>query len=91
MQRKIDQLKTEIKDHEHSASSAGEKVKVTATCEGKIKRVEVDPEFLKTEGLEMACDAICAAANAALAAADTAVEAEIAKVTGGMKIPGVSG
>ena len=88
MQRKIDQ---EIKDREVTAGAAGDKVKVTATCEGKIKRVEVDPEFLKAEGLELACDAIAAAANGALEAADKTVDAEVTKVTGGVKLPNLSG
>jgi DNA-binding YbaB/EbfC family protein len=91
MQRKIDQVKAEIKDREHTFGAAGDKIKVTATCEGKVTKVEVDPEFLKDEGLEMVCDAIAAAANGALALADQMAEQEIAKVTGGIKIPGVSG
>jgi nucleoid-associated protein EbfC len=91
MQRKIEQVKEEIKDHEHTAGSAGDKVKVTATCEGKITRVEVDAEFLQQEGLELVCDAIAAAANGALAAADKAVDDEVAKVTGGVKLPTLSG
>jgi hypothetical protein len=91
MQRKIEQIKEEIKDQEHQATSAGEKVKVTATCEGKITRIDVDPEFLKAEGLELVCDAIAAAANGALAAADKAVDDEVAKVTGGLKLPTMSG
>jgi DNA-binding YbaB/EbfC family protein len=91
MQRKIDQLKQEIKDREHTAGAVGDKVKVTATCEGKIARIEVDPDFLKAEGLEMTCDAIVAAANSALQTADKAVEDEVAKVTGGVKVPGLSG
>jgi nucleoid-associated protein EbfC len=90
MQRKIDQVKQEIKDQEHAGSAAEGKVKVTATCEGKITRVEVEPEFLNAEGLEMACDAIAAAANGALAAADKAVEAEVAKITGGIKLPNMT-
>src|SRR5436190_3803689 len=91
MQRKIEQVKDDIKDHEHTAGSAGDKVKVTATCEGKITRVDVDPGFLEQEGLELVCDAIAAAANAALALADKAVEDEVAKVTGGVKLPNMSG
>jgi nucleoid-associated protein EbfC len=91
MQRKIDQLKQEMKDREHTATAAGDKVKVAATCEGKIARIEVDPDFLKAEGLEMTCDAIVAAANGALTAADKAVDEEVAKVTGGVKVPGLSG
>jgi DNA-binding YbaB/EbfC family protein len=91
MQRKIEQVKDEIKDREHTVGAAGDKIKVTATCEGKVTRIDVDPAFLAAEGLEMVCDAIAAAANGALAAADKAVEEEVAKVTGGVKLPNLSG
>jgi DNA-binding YbaB/EbfC family protein len=91
MQRKIDQVKEEIKSRELTAGAAGDKVKATATCEGKITRIEVDKAFLEAEGLEMACDAIAAAVNTALAQADKIVEDEVAKVTGGVKLPNLSG
>lgn len=89
MQRKIEQVKAGIKDREVSATAAGDKVTVVVTCEGKVSRITVDPEFLANEGLEMALDAIAAATNSALTEADKLVEAEINKVTGGIKIPGV--
>jgi DNA-binding YbaB/EbfC family protein len=91
MQRKIDQIKQELSDKEHAASAAGGKVRVTATCGGKIARIEVEPDFVAAEGLELVCDAIAGAANAALTAADKAVEEEVAKVTGGVKLPNVTG
>jgi len=90
MQRKIDQVKTEIKDREVNGTSAGDKVTVVVSCEGKVRSIQIDPEFLKEEGLEMALDAVVAAANTALEAADKLVEAEIAKVTGGIKLPGMT-
>lgn len=89
MQRKIDQIKAEIKDREVTGSAAGDKVTVVATCEGKIRAIKIDPEFLASEGLEMTLDAVVAATNAALEAADKLSEAEIGKVTGGVKIPGM--
>jgi nucleoid-associated protein EbfC len=89
MQRKIDQVKADIKDREVTGASAGDKVSVVATCEGKIRSIKIDPEFLASEGLEMALDAVVAASNAALEAADKLAEGEIAKVTGGVKIPGM--
>jgi nucleoid-associated protein EbfC len=89
MQRKIDQVKEGLKDREVSASAVGDKVTVTVTCEGKLSKISVDPEFLASEGLEMALDAVVAASNSALDAADKLVEAEINKVTGGIKIPGM--
>ncbi|MDI1437082.1 YbaB/EbfC family nucleoid-associated protein [Polyangium sorediatum] len=89
MQRKIDEAKAKIKDHEISATAASDKVTVTVTCEGKVRKIAIDPEFLAAEGLEMALDAVAVAANSALEQADKYVEAEIAKVTGGVKIPGM--
>jgi len=91
IQRKIDQRKQELQDQEHSATAAGDKVKVTASCAGKITRVEVDPAFLAQEGLELVCDAIVGASNAALAAAEKVMEDEMAKITGGVKLPAVTG
>jgi DNA-binding YbaB/EbfC family protein len=90
MQRKIDQVKADIKDREVTGTSAGEKVSVVVSCEGKLRSIKIDPELIASEGLEMALDAVVAAANAALADADKLVEAEISKVTGGVKVPGLT-
>jgi hypothetical protein len=89
MQRKIDDVKKGLKDKEVTASSAGDKVSVVVSCEGKLKAIKIDPEFLAAEGLEMALDAAIVAANNALEAADKLVEGEVSKVTGGVKIPGM--
>ena len=89
MQRKIDDVKKGIKDKEMTGTSAGDKVTVVVTCEGKMRSIAIDPEFLAGEGLEMALDAVVAATNSALDAADKLVDAEINKVTGGIKIPGM--
>jgi len=89
MQRKIDDVKKGLKDREVTGASAGDKVSVVVSCEGRLRRITIDPAFLAAEGLEMALDAVAAASNAALQDAEKLVEAEIAKVTGGMKIPGM--
>lgn len=90
IQRKIDQTKEELKDKDVVFGSAGDKVKATATYGGKVARIEVDPEFLKSEGLELTLDAVVAAVNGATDAADKAMAAELEKVTGGVKIPGLT-
>jgi DNA-binding YbaB/EbfC family protein len=89
MQRKIEERKAQLKDEELSASTAGDKVRVVVSCEGKIRSITIDPEFLRTEGLELALDSVVAAANAALDDADKKVEAEINKITGGIRVPGM--
>jgi len=91
LRRKMDQVRDGLKDKELSATSAGGKISVTVTCEGKLRAVSVEPEFLASEGLELALDGVVAAANAALSAAEAHVEAEMSKVTGGIHIPGITG
>jgi nucleoid-associated protein EbfC len=88
MQRKIDERKAQLKDEEVSASAASDKVKVVVTCEGKLRAITIDPDFLK-EDVELAMDSVVAAANAALEEADKKVEGELNKITGGLKIPGM--
>ena len=89
MQRKIEQTKKEVGDKELVATAIGEKVKVTVTYARKVSRIEIDPEFLKSEGLEMALDGVCAAINQGIEQADKQMEVELEKVTGGVKIPGM--
>jgi nucleoid-associated protein EbfC len=89
MQRRIDQVKKECADKELSATAVGDKVKVTVTLARKVSRIEIDPEFLKSEGTELALDGVCAALNSALEQAEKAMDAELEKVTGGVKMPGM--
>lgn len=88
MQRKIEEKKAEVADREVTATAVGDKIKVTATYARKVTRIEIEPAFLAAEGAELALDGVCAGVNAALEAANKAMEAEVAKVTGGLKIPG---
>ena len=89
VQRKIEQTKEQLKDTEVVHSALGDKIKVTATLGRRVIRIEIDPEFLKSEGAELALDGACVAINGALEAADKQMEEELAKITGGVKIPGV--
>ena len=89
LQRKIDEAKKALADKEVTASAVGDKVKATASWSGKVTRIEIDPEFLKSEGIELALDGACAAINTALEQAEKAMEAEVEKITGGVKIPGM--
>jgi DNA-binding YbaB/EbfC family protein len=89
MQRKIDQAKSELRDRELTAESLGGKVKVTLTLGRSLKRIEIDKGTLQTEDTDLLLDSVCAAVNHGLDQADKQMEAELDKVTGGVKIPGV--
>ena len=90
MQRKLDEAKKAVADKELTATSGGDKVKATGTYGKKVVTVELDPEFLKAEGIDMALDGVCAAINAGLELAEKAMEAEVEKITGGVKLPGMT-
>ena len=89
MQRKIDQAKTELKERELSVEGLGGKVKVTVTLGRTVKQIEIDKELLKNEDVDLVLDGVCAAINQGIEQADKTMEAELEKVTGGVKIPGV--
>jgi DNA-binding YbaB/EbfC family protein len=90
MQRKIEQAKTELKDREHSLEGLGGKVKVTVTLGRAVKRIEIDKETLKSEDTDLVLDGVCAALTQAIEQADKLMEVELDKITGGVKIPGMT-
>ncbi|MCA9585276.1 MAG: YbaB/EbfC family nucleoid-associated protein [Myxococcales bacterium] len=89
MQRKIDATKQELSTREVTSTSLGDKVKATVTYGRRVVKIELDPELIGQEGIDTALDGVCAAVNAAMELADKAMEAELEKVTGGVKVPGV--
>lgn len=89
MQRKINQRKEELKETSYSASSGNDRVTVTVNGEQQLLSIAVEPDAIAEEGLELVQDLIVAATNAALTKSKDDVEAEIEKITGGMKIPGL--
>jgi nucleoid-associated protein EbfC len=89
MQRRIDQAKTELKEREIEVEGLGGKVKVVVTLGRNVKRIDIDKETLKAEELDLVLDGVCAAINQGIEQADKQMEAEIEKVTGGVKIPGM--
>jgi DNA-binding YbaB/EbfC family protein len=89
MQRRIDQAKTELKEREIEVEGLGGKVKIVVNLGRSVKQIKIDPETLKTEDVDLVLDGVCAAINQAIEQADKQMEAEIEKVTGGVKIPGM--
>jgi DNA-binding YbaB/EbfC family protein len=90
LQREIEQRKVELKKETVTASAGNDQVKVVATGGREIVSIEIAPELLKGEDLAMVQDLIVAASNAALQKAQEMVDAELEKITGGMKIPGLT-
>jgi DNA-binding protein YbaB len=62
-------------------------VKVRASAKGRIIGVEIDESLLAPSEKQMVEDLVAAAINDARAKADTAAEAAMRDVTGGLQLP----
>ena len=89
MQRRVEETRDANKDRTVFATGANDKVKVTASLGRSLVRIEIDPELYESDR-ELALDAAVAAAHVALQQASEEMDKEIAKVTGGAKIPGIT-
>ncbi len=89
MQRKIEQRKAELKSETVEIGVGNDQVKVVANGGLEIVKVTIAPELLTGESLEMAQDLLVAGVNAALKKAQEMLDAELEKVTKGIKMPGV--
>ena len=73
----------------YTGTASGEMVTVTMTGKHEITSVKIKPEAVDPEDIEMLEDLIAAAVNSAVAAVDKESEEEMAKMTGGLNIPGL--
>lgn len=89
LQRKIEQRKQELKSETVEASAGNDQVKAVVNGGRELVSITIAPELLKTEDLTMVQDLIVAAVNAANEKAAKLVDAELEKVAGGLRIPGL--
>jgi len=72
---------------EVEGAAGGGLVKIRATAKGRILGVEIDESLLQPSEKQMLEDLVAAAINDARAKADTAGNAEMAKVSAGLPLP----
>ena len=89
LQRKIEIRKQELKTATVEASAGNDQVKVVVNGAKELVAIKIAPDLLKSEDLSMVEDLIVAAVNAGGKKATEFVDAELEKVTGGLKIPGL--
>lgn len=90
MQMKMKKLQEELATKTYDGTSGGGAVKVTVNGSNQLTAVAINPDVISSGDVEMLQDLIVAACNDALKVAKTTSDAEMAKITGGMNIPGMS-
>lgn len=89
MQEDMNKLQEELGDEIVETTSGGGAVKVKANCKQEILEVNIDPEVVDPDDVEMLQDLVLTAVNEALSNAKEKANEEMNKITGGINIPGM--
>ncbi len=89
MQSDMARVQQELAEKEVEGSAGGGAVTVKVSGENKVLSVTIRPDVLEGGDVEMVQDLVVAATNQALENAAKLAQAEMAKVTGGLNIPGL--
>ena len=89
MQEEMGKLQEELDVREYTVTAGGGAV--TAVVDGKhiVKKLEIQPEVVDPEDVDLLADLVMAAVNEAIRQAVDTSEAEMSKITGGINMPGL--
>lgn len=89
MQERIGQLQQELETKTIDAQAGGGMVKVVVNGKFEIVSLKIEKDVVNPEDIEMLQDLIVAAVNEGIRKAQEMASAEMAKITGGLNIPGM--
>jgi DNA-binding YbaB/EbfC family protein len=91
LQEQMGKLQEDLANRTVEASTGGGMVKVVANGKREIMSIEVAPEVVNPDDIDMLQDLMLAAVNEALRKAEELATAEMGKIAGGMNlnIPGI--
>ncbi|MDO4853606.1 MAG: YbaB/EbfC family nucleoid-associated protein [Clostridia bacterium] len=86
MQQDLQKKQAELNESTFTAQAGGGMVTVTVYGTKELKSIELKPEIVDPDDIEMLQDLIVAGVNAAIKEASDTMEREIGKLTGGMNL-----
>jgi DNA-binding YbaB/EbfC family protein len=89
MQADMARAEQELTQLQVEGTAGGGAVKAVVTGKREIVSIEIQPEVVDPEDVEMLQDLVLAAVGDALQKARKAEEDRMARITGGIKIPGM--
>src|ERR1700716_1521607 len=90
LSKKIEERKKELADETMEGRAGDGRVVAVVNGAGEVKSIKIDPAAVDPSDPAMLEDLITAAVNAALAQSRERVQAELSKISGGIKIPGIT-
>jgi DNA-binding YbaB/EbfC family protein len=89
MQEDMARLQEELEERTETVTAGGGAISVTVSGKKEIQEIIISPEVVDSDDVEMLQDLICAAVNEALRKIDEVTSGEMAKITGGISLPGL--
>ncbi|MHC2995845.1 MAG: YbaB/EbfC family nucleoid-associated protein [Candidatus Atribacteria bacterium] len=89
MQKKMEEVKVELAQKEIRVSSGGGMIEIVVNGQQEIKEIKIEPDVIDVNEKEMLEDLILAAVNESIRQSKEVAAQEMAKLTGGMNIPGL--
>lgn len=89
MQEKMTSLQSELEEREYSATSGGGMIEVTVDGKHSVKSINIKPEAVDPDDVEMLEDLLIVAINEAIEKASKNADDEMSALTGGMNLPGM--
>ena len=91
MQERLASIQNEVGARTVEGSAGGGMVKARVSGKIEVQKITIDPQVLASSDREMLEDLIVAAVNEGIRRAQGMMAEEMAKLTGGLKIPGLGG
>lgn len=89
LQKQMEEMQENLKQQEFEANAGGGAIKAVVNGSKELVRVEIDPDVVDPDDVDMLQDLVVAAVNEALRTAEEKTNNEMGKLTGGLNIPGL--
>ena len=89
MQQDMIRMQEEMENKTYSAASGGGMVTATVNGKHQVVGIEIKPEAVDPDDVEMLQDMVIAAVNEAMRAADTDAANNMSRLTGGLNLGGL--
>ena len=89
MQEDMEALQADLDEREYDVSAGGGVVSLKINGKREILSIDIKPEIVDPDDIETLSDILVAAVNEAIKRVDDTNNAEMAKITGNMGMPGL--
>lgn len=89
LQEQMDALSQELEAKEYTATSGGDAVKATVLGNMEVQSIEIKPEVVDPDDIDMLSDLVIGAVNEALRAAADDKSQRMEELSGGLSVPGL--